>query len=145
MSSLTYNSAPVAFGKADIDWEVDTIHAVLLTSSYTPSQDNDDYWSDISAYEFSGGSYPAGGVSLTTKVVTQDNTNNRAVFDSDDVQFTGITGSFRYVALVKWTGVASTSQLIRLIDPEGATITLTNGTYDMTVPVGGWFSLQNNS
>lgn len=145
MASLTYNSAPVAFGKADIDFEVDTIKAMLLTASYTPSQDNDDFVSDIVANEFSGGSYSAGGVTLTTKAVTQDDTNNRAIFDSDDVQFTGITGSFRYVVLYKSTGNNATSQLIRLIDPEGATITLTNGTYDMTVPVGGWFSLQNNS
>lgn len=142
MASLTYNPAKVSFAKAEIDWEGDTVRAILLTDAYTPDQDNDQYWSDISANEFSGGSYPAGGVALTTKAVTQDNTNDRAVLDSDDVQFTGITGAFRYVVLVQWTGTPATSRLIRLIDPEGATVTLTNGTYDMTVPVGGWISLQ---
>jgi hypothetical protein len=142
MASLTYNPAKVSFAKGEIAWVSDTIRAVLLTSTYTPNQDTDQYWSDISTHEFSGGSYSAGGIALTTKAVTQDNTNDRAVLDSDDVQFTGITGTFRYVALVKWTGIDSTSRLIRLIDPEGAIITLTNGTYDLTVPVGGWISLQ---
>lgn len=142
MASLTYNPAKVSFAKGEIAWVSDTVHAVLLTSSYTPNQDTDQYWSDISTYEFSGGSYPAGGVALTNKAVTQDSTNDRAVLDSDDVQFTGVTGSFRYIGLVHWTGTASTSRLIRLIDPEGATVTLTAGTYDMTVPVGGWISLQ---
>jgi hypothetical protein len=142
MASLTYNPAKVSFAKGEIAWVSDTVRAILMTSSYTPNQDTDQYWSDISANEFSGGSYPAGGVSLANKAVTQDSTNDRAVLDSDDVQFTGVTGTFRYVVLVKWTGTPSTSRLIRLIDPEGATITLTAGTYDLTVPVGGWISLQ---
>lgn len=142
MASLTYNPAKVSFGKGEIAWVSDTVRAVLLTSAYTPNQDTDQYWSDISTHEFSGGSYPAGGISLANKAVTQDSTNDRAIFDSDDVQFTGITGTFRYVALVKWTGTPVTSRLIRLIDPEGASITLTTGTYDLTVPVGGWMSLQ---
>lgn len=142
MASFTYNPAKVSFGKAEINWPTDTVRAILLTDAYTPNKDTDQYWSDISTHEFSGGSYPAGGISLTGKAMTQDNTNDRAIFDSDDVQFTGITGTFRYVALVQWTGVAATSRLIRLIDPEGATITLTGGTYDLTVPVGGWISLQ---
>lgn len=143
MASLTYNAAKVSLAKGEIDWVNDTVRAILMTSSYTPNQDTDQYWSDISANEFSGGSYSAGGVSLTTKAVTQDNTNNRAILDSDDVQFTGITGTFRYVVLVQWTGTASTSRLIRLIDPEGAAVTLTAGTYDLTVPVGGWISIQD--
>ena len=142
MASLTYNPAKVSFAKAEIAWQTDTIRAILLTNSYTPNQDTDQYWSDISANEFSGGSYPAGGISLTGNAVTQDSTNDRAVLDSNNVQFTGITGTFRYVVLVKWTGTPETSRLIRLIDPEGAEITLTGGTYDLTVPVGGWISLQ---
>lgn len=144
MASITYNAAKVSLAKAEIDWVNDTVRAVLLTSSYTPNKDSDQYWSDISENEFSGGSYSAGGVSLTTKAVTQDNTNDRAILDSDDVQFTGITGTFRYVGILQWTGTASTSRLIRLIDPEGANITLTNGTYDLAVPVGGWLSIQDS-
>jgi hypothetical protein len=142
MASLTYNPAKVSFAKGELAWVSNTVNAVLLTDAYTPNQDTNQYWSDISTHEFSGGSYPAGGIALANKAVTQDNTNDRAILDSDNVQFTGITGTFRYVALVQWTGVAATSRLIRLIDPEGATITLTNGTYDLTVPVGGWISLQ---
>lgn len=143
MASLTYNAAKVSFAKGEIAWVSDTVRAILLTSAYTPSKDSDEYWSDISTHEFSGGTYVAGGVSLTTKAVTKDNTNDRAILDSDDVQFTGVTGTFRYVVLVKWTGTPATSRLIRLIDPEGATVTLANGTYDLAVPVGGWISLQD--
>lgn len=143
MASMTPNAAKVSFAKGEIAWVSDTVRAVLLTNSYTPNKDTDEYWSDINANEFSGGSYTAGGISLTTKAVTKDNTNDRAILDSDDVQFTGITGTFRYVALLKWTGTPATTRIIRVIDPEGATVTLTAGTYDLTVPVGGWLSIQD--
>jgi len=140
MASFTYNPAKVSFAKAEINWVSNTIKAALMTSAYTPDQDTNQYWSDISTNEFSGGSYAE--QTLATKVVTQDNVNDRATLGSDDVQFTGVTGTFRYVVLYQDTGVEATSRLIRLIDPEGAAITLTTGTYDLTVPVGGWISLQ---
>ena len=140
MASFTYNPAKVSFAKAEIDWINDTVKAALLTEDYTPDQDADQYWSDISANEFSGGSYAE--QTLASKVVTQDDTNDRAVLGSANVQFTGVTGTFRYVVLYQDTGTPATSRLIRLVDPEGAAVTLTNGTYDLTVPVGGWISLQ---
>ena len=143
MASITTNAAKVSLAKAEINWVSDTVRAVLLTNSYVPDKDSDEFWSAISANEFVGGSYPAGGVSLTAKAVTKDNTNDRAILSSANVQFTGVTGTFRYVALLDWTGTPATTRIIRVIDPEGATITLTNGTYDMTVPVGGWISLQD--
>lgn len=144
MASTTYLKAKSSLAKGEIDWVNDTFHAVLLTSSYTPNEDTDQYWSDISANEFSGGSYSAGGVTITTTAVSDDTSTTppRSVLDCDDIQFTGITGSFRYIGIVQWTGTPSTSRLVRLIDPEGAEVTLSNGTYDLTIPAGGILSIQ---
>lgn len=144
MASVIPNAFLVSLGKSEIDWVNDTIKAALVTSSYTPNIDTDEFWSDVSANEFSGGSYSAGGVTLTTTAVTKDNTNDRGVFDCDDIQFTGITGTFRYIVIYQSTGVASTSRLIRVIDPEGADVTLSNGTYDLAIPAGGVLSTQSS-
>lgn len=143
MASMTPNAAKVSFARGEIAWLTDTIRVVLLTNLYVPNKDTDQFWSDINANEFVGGSYTAGGLTLASKTVGQDNTNDRATLGSANVQFTGITGTFRYVALLDWTGTASTTRIIRVIDPEGAIVTLTNGTYDLTVPVGGWLSIQD--
>lgn len=141
MASFTYNAAKVSLGKAEIDWVNDTIKVALLTSAHTPDQDADVYFSDVVAEEFSGGSYTAGGITLASKTATQDNTNNRAVFDAADGQFTGITGTFRYAVVYKSTGSNATSRLIRLIDLSGGNTTLTNGTYDLVWPASGVFNL----
>ena len=57
MASMTPNAAKVSFAKGEIAWVSDTVRVVLLTNSYTPNKDSDEFWSDINANEFSGGSY----------------------------------------------------------------------------------------
>lgn len=107
-----YNAAKCSFLKADIDLESDTIRLILMTDSYTPDIDTQDFWNDISANEVSGTGYSSGGATLANKTVTQDDTDDEGVFDADDVTWTTSTFTARYAVLVKWTGVSSTSDLI---------------------------------
>jgi len=59
---------------------------LILVSSYTPNIDTHTLYSHVSASEYSTGSgYTAGGQSLTGKSTVQDNTNDRGVFDAEDV------------------------------------------------------------
>ena len=64
----------------------------------------------------SGNPIVAGGASLANKAVTQDNTNNKGVFDADDVTWSTSTITARGAVLYKSTGTASTSALICYID-----------------------------
>lgn len=148
MASFAYNSGKVKLGNGSIDWDTDVIKMALVTNSYTPDKDVHDFWDDVSANEVaSSGSYVAsttnGGVTLTCQV-TQDNTNDVAVYDATDLSggsaITGFTGTFRYLVFYKSTGVASTSPLMCVIDYNGASVSVVNGTISITWASGGIFN-----
>lgn len=64
---------------------------VTLHTSYTPNIDTHQTWSDVSATEYTTSSgYTAGGKTLTTVTVTQNNTDNTMVWDADDVTWTSL-------------------------------------------------------
>ena len=47
-------------------------------------------WPVLDLSEVTGTGYSAGGVTLTSQDVTQDNTNDRGIFDAADVTWTGL-------------------------------------------------------
>lgn len=70
----------------------DTIQVTLHTS-YTPDIDAHALWADtgVSSTEYGTGSgYTAGGQVLAGQDTTQDNTNDRGVFDGTDVTWTSL-------------------------------------------------------
>lgn len=68
----------------------DTIQITLHTA-YTPNIDTHQVWADVSATEYgSGAGYTAGGKTLGSQTVTQDDTNNRALWDGADVTWTAL-------------------------------------------------------
>lgn len=143
MASQMYNSGLVKLGNGSIDWDTDTIKFALVTGSYTPDIDAHDFWDDVVANEVSAsGSYSAGGATLTASV-TQDNTNNRAIYDANDFSFTSFTGTFRYGVFYKSTGVNSTSPVIGYIDFTGGNVSAVAATVSITVNAAGIFNLAN--
>jgi hypothetical protein len=99
-----------------VDLKSDTIKCALCTATYTPDIDADAYWDDVTNEVASGGGYTTGGETLANKAVTQDNTNDRAVWDADDVTWSNSTITARYAVLYHATGTASTSTLICYFD-----------------------------
>jgi hypothetical protein len=122
MASFVYQRLKRELVDAGIDWAADTFKVALLSNLYSPDQDGDDYFSEVSTYEISGAGYTAGGETLSSKTVTDDDANNEVESDAGDVSWTGLTGSFRYAVLYKDTGTESTSPLLFLLD-FGATQT----------------------
>lgn len=109
-------------GKANVykgefgDFRTAVFQAVLLTSSYTPNQQTDEHWSDISAYEASGTGYTAGGVTVTNLSVSDSSLVITINFDNPEWAPSTITA--RYCAIVKKAGasLASTDHLLCYID-----------------------------
>ena len=123
-----------------IDLDTDTIKLALLTSSYTPSADNHDFYDDVSANEIAAtGTYSAGGGTLTVSL-SQDNTDDEGVFDATDISFTSATISARYAVIYKSTGTPGTSPLICLID-FGSDQVSTASTFAITFAAEGILNL----
>lgn len=68
----------------------DTIKVILVTG-YTPDIDLHDNYPDVSGDEYGAGSgYTVGGETLAGQDVTQDDANDRAVFDATDLTWTAL-------------------------------------------------------
>ena len=110
----TYNNfkEQVLLGNYNLGSGGNTIKVALM-SGYTPNIDTHQVWSDISASQASGAGYTAGGATLGSQTVTQDNTNDRGVFDGADVTYTGLNvGTPSHAVMYKDTGTGSTSLLM---------------------------------
>jgi hypothetical protein len=136
MAQLT-NEALTSLIKGEITFLTDTIVVLLLTDA--PDIDNDTYISDLTG-EITGGGYVR--KTLASKTVTTDDANNRSIADAADVQWTGLSNTFRYIAVAQSTGNDATSRILTVID-TGSNQTIDNGTYDITWPVSGVFHLAN--
>lgn len=137
MASLIYNSYKLKLMDAStkIDLSANTIKVALVTSTYSPSADNHDFFNDITN-EVVGTGYTAGGATLASKTTTQDNTDDEAVFDAADVTWTTSSITARAAILYEYTGVTSTSPLIAYID-FGADKTSDGGTFQITFNAEG--------
>ena len=115
-----YGNGPKRLVMNDIAWKASggsTIKCALFTSSYTPNQDTDEYFDDISANEVAAtGNYTAGGVAVTLSDPTYDSASNEVRLDCTDAEWTSSTITARYAVLYEDTGVESTSGLLGYVD-----------------------------
>jgi hypothetical protein len=131
-STLVYGRLALSLFNKEIDYEADTIKAALVTSSYTPSQDNHDYWDDVSANEVSGTGYTAGGATLGSKTITYDGASNKTTLDAADVTWAASTLTARYCVIYDDSpATAATKPLIAYID-FGANQSSSAGTFTVS-------------
>ena len=91
---------------------------------------------DVDTNEVVGAGYTATGKALTTKLWTQDDTNDLAKFTADDVSWASSTITARYGILYKDTGTPGTSPVIMLID-FGSDQTTSNTEFKVTWNASG--------
>ena len=116
MANVIYNSFKRDIQNGSIDLDTDDIKVMLVTSAYVPDIDTHTKASDITN-EVVGTGYTAGGVSLATKAVTADNTNDLGKFDADDVTWATSTITARGAVIYKSRGGAATAdELIAYLD-----------------------------
>lgn len=115
VTSKVYGLALWGFINGDIDWDTNTIKAMLVTSSYVPNQDTHRYKSDVTN-EVTGTGYTAGGQTLTGKATTYAPATNAAMMDCNDPSWPTSTITARYLIFYRDTGTASSSPLIAYVD-----------------------------
>lgn len=113
-----YNSFKDAMLSASpIDLIGDTIKVALLLNTYTPDIDAHNAFDDVAAHEHAAaGGYNADGETLAGKTATQDDVNDRGLFDADDVTWAASTITARYALIYKRDGADADSPLIAYID-----------------------------
>ena len=114
-----------------VNWMSDTIKVALTTSSYTPNQDTDDFFNDVTNELSTAGGYTSGGASLGSKSCTYDTTSNEARLDAADTAWSSASFTARNAVVYKSTGTASTSPLVSYID-FGGDETVASGTFTIT-------------
>lgn len=107
MANALYDKGREGFLDGSIDWDTDTIKAVLVDAgTYTINLSTHDNLDDIPA-----GARVATSAALGSKTVTA------GVADAADVTFTAVSGAtVEYIILYKDTGVEATSRLICAFD-----------------------------
>jgi len=102
-----------AFNK-EIDWDSDTIKAVLVSASYTPNQDTHQYASSLTN-ELTDASYSR--KTMTSKAFLYDGSTNKFALDCADFGWTALTGTFRYMVYIDTqTASDATSPLVAYVD-----------------------------
>lgn len=141
MASVFYNNYYEELGKGNINYTSDTFKMMLVTTSYTPNVDSHAFRADVTG-EASGTGYTAGGQTLDSVTLTQDNTNDRAVIDFANEVFSTVTLSNVDGAIVyKDTGNSATDVLICYIDfTEGSQNVVAND-FTVTVDAAGAFTI----
>lgn len=133
MADGIYNRAKYNWMAKVVDMVNDTIKVMLLTSVHTFDADHD-VIGDVSANEISGTGYSAGGATLGSKTLTQDDTNDRAVFDGADTQWTTATFTARHAVL--WDDTPASDPLLCNID-FGTDKSVTGGTFTISWNASG--------
>jgi len=117
MASLIYDKFRLKLAdsstKINLGSGGDTIKVALVTSSYTPVQATNEFFSQVTN-EVVGAGYTAGGATLAGQSYVMVGAVGR--FDATDTSWATSTITARAAVIYKSTGVAGTSPLIAYID-----------------------------
>jgi hypothetical protein len=93
--------------KSNVNLATNTLKVMLVKSNYTPDMDLHEFVATGTTFEATSAGCTAGGAALQNKNVTQDSTNDKAVFDADDVKRSKSTITARYAIIYKDTGIVT--------------------------------------
>lgn len=126
---------------SELDWATGTWKCALITSTWTPAQATDEFFSTPEANEVSQTGYTAGGIALTTVAPVISGQEIR--YDSTTNPQWTITGSVtaRYAVIYKELGGASSADpLVAYVD-FGQDETATDDTFTITWAANSVFKI----
>lgn len=141
VTAFVYGKAPIAWLNKEVDIIDDTIKVMLLTSSYTPNQDTDDYVDDIVANEVTGTGYTAGGPTLANDTLTYTAGTNTLMYDADDVALTTSTITARVAAVYDSTPATNATRPLLCYQLSSSDIVSTGGTFSIVWNASGIFTV----
>lgn len=141
MANGVYNKCKAQIANGGTDLDTSDLRLMLVKSTYTFNADHN-FIDNAGAGDPIDEEITVGGyarVALTTKTVTQDDTNDFAYLDADDVVFTSLVAgqTIGGAILFRQTGVDTTAPVLAFYD---LTDTATNGgnvTVQWATPANG--------
>jgi hypothetical protein len=132
VTAKVYGKALKHFAQGDINWASDTIKVSAHSSSYSPSQANDEFYTDLTNELGTANGYTSGGATLASKSVAYATlvTAMKAAATTWTPS-AGQTLTIRYLVVRKDTGSGATSPLICYVD-LGADTSATNANWTAT-------------
>lgn len=136
-----------------IDLDADTIKAILVTSSYTPSHAhsvladvNASPDPEVVAVASPDNGYTTGGETLTGVTWTNTESPAQAKLDANDIDWTALTATFRYLILYASKSVGSPAIVNPLIcyillDTTPADVVVSGVDYQVKWSANGIFTL----
>lgn len=130
MASKWYNKGLSSVLGGSVNLISDTIKVMLVTPGYTFVATHN-FVSDVVANEVSGSGYTggfggAGRKALSSRVVTQDDTNNRGWFDAADLLWSAVTINIGGAIVFKELTNDTLSPIIAFLDPSDLNVTGTD-------------------
>lgn len=145
MASLWTNKAKYLLMTGGLDLDTDSLKVALMKSTYTPSAD-DNFMSGISSHEcdatnYAGGFSGAGRKAVASPTVTEDDTNDKGVFDAADPStYTALGGAtnntLRHIVVWKPVTNDTDSPVLFALD-FGADKTTNGGDFTVQWAAGG--------
>lgn len=139
MASKMYGQLIGRAFNGEVDFDSHDIKVALLSSAYTPNQDDHITWSQVKANEVTGTGYTAGGTSLSSKTVTYDAANNVTVLDAGDVTWAASTITARYAVIYDNDGASDADKVLLGYVDFGVDQASTNGNFTITWDAAGIF------
>ena len=132
-----------SFNGGDVDFDAATLKMATVTSGYTPNQNTDDFFDDVSASEVTGTGYTAGGQATANGISTVDGAGLVTVDADDPATITQNAGGFSNGRRNVWyddTGVESTSRLVGFSNDFGSDQGNVDGDFSTTFNAAGAFT-----
>lgn len=129
--SIFYNIAKSGFGDATEDWDTKTYKITLVSNNYTAAASHN-YCSAFSGAELSSTSFTGGfngtmRLTLGSRTVTQNNTDNQGECDAADSVWSGLSAGTAYALVIfRESGTDAVSPLIAYLSATGLPL-VTNG------------------
>ena len=129
--SLFYNVAKAGFANGDEDWDTKIYKVTLVSNNYTAAASHN-YISAFSGAELSSTSFTGGfngtmRLTLGSRTVTQNNTDNQGEMDAADSVWSGLSAGTAYALVVfRESGTDAVSPLVAYLSATGLPL-VTNG------------------
>jgi hypothetical protein len=147
--SLVFNKFKTSEANGGIDLLTDTLKIVLVGSTYSVDADQDfmnpsAYQHELSGTGYAGGYGGSGRKTLSSKVVTQDNVNDRAELTAAPVTWTAINaGTIAGFLVIRERAATgdTMSELIGYVNTGGFPIVTNGGDFTITFSTEGILQL----